>query len=153
MDLHSEFTHIIRGLNRHRIHYALIGGLALGFYDRPRFTKDIDILTLHSQIGAIRNLLASLDYDESAKPWTFHSSALTLHRFTKIEGTDMVMFDVLAGEKQFHTSILSRARKVRSESGMVKIAEIDDLISLKKLRNSDQDKVDIKNLKKAQRAS
>lgn len=39
---------ISRELNERQIPYSLIGALALGSYGFPRFTADVDILTVNS---------------------------------------------------------------------------------------------------------
>lgn len=39
MDLYEEFFLIVKTLNKKKVRFALVGGLALAFYDRPRFTR------------------------------------------------------------------------------------------------------------------
>jgi hypothetical protein len=41
MDLHDEFFSIIEAFEENDITYVVIGGIALAFHDKPRFTKDI----------------------------------------------------------------------------------------------------------------
>ena len=44
MNVFYEFHKIAKALQKAQIPYALIGGVAMAFHTRPRFTKDIDIL-------------------------------------------------------------------------------------------------------------
>ena len=149
MELYEEFTKIIKGFNKNRIKYAVIGGFAMGFYDNPRFTKDIDILTISTQVEKIKRFLLSIDFEEAAPPWMFKTSKLILHRFGKIENDETLMLDILIGEDEFYKKVIVNALGVKSENGIVKIATKEDLIKLKLKRNSDQDKIDIKRLKKS----
>lgn len=87
-----------------------------------------------------------LGYEESAPPWTFSNTKVTRRRYAKIENADVVPIDILIGEEVFHQKIIANAVKLASKTGTVKLARREDLIKLKSLRNSDQDKVDIKKL-------
>ncbi|MBN2037016.1 MAG: nucleotidyltransferase [Chitinispirillaceae bacterium] len=147
MDLYEEFFNIANALNKGRIHYALIGGIAMGYYAEPRFTKDIDVLTVESEMAKIGRVLQKLEYEECSQPWTFSKTRMTLHRYVKVEGTRMVTLDILVGNDALHKSIIEKTIKMKSHAGYVNIARKEDLIKLKKIRNSDQDKVDIKRLR------
>ena len=46
ISLFKEFFAVIKGINDQKLRYAIIGGIAMAFPDKPRFTKDIDILLL-----------------------------------------------------------------------------------------------------------
>jgi predicted nucleotidyltransferase len=146
MELYDEFFKITGAFNKARVKYALIGGIAMGYYSEPRYTKDIDFLTLQSEIMTIQSVLEKLDYEESAQPWTFIKTKITLRRFAKIEKSNVVSVDILIGEEPFHKKIITSAIKLVSKTGNVKIVKKEDLIKLKSIRNSDQDKVDIKKL-------
>ena len=61
MDLYDEFFKVIKELNKKRVRYAVIGVVAMSFFNRSRFTKDIDLLTIPSQMEQIRSILASLE--------------------------------------------------------------------------------------------
>ena len=57
-----------------------------------------------------------------------------------------MVVEALIGHEQRHRDIIKRAVVEESGSGSVSIARKEDLIWLKRLRNSDQDQVDIKRL-------
>ena len=122
----------------------------MSFYDEPRYTKDIDILTIPTELIKIKTILSKLGYEESAQPWKFNKTKITLYRYAKIEKTTVLPLDILAGEEVFHKNILKNAIKLKSENGLVKIANKEDLIKLKSIRNSKQDRVDIHKLSRSQ---
>ena len=43
MVLNQDFREFIELLNRHKVHYLIVGGYAVAFHGYPRYTKDIDI--------------------------------------------------------------------------------------------------------------
>jgi len=148
MDLYSEFFSIIAEFKGENIKYAVVGGIAMAFHDIPRFTRDIDILALPEDIPRISNILSGLGYRESSEPWTFKKTKLTLYRFVKIKGREHMLVDVLAGEESRYKKIILKAIKAESKKGPVSIAARKDLIWMKRIRNSAQDKADIRRLKK-----
>jgi Nucleotidyl transferase of unknown function (DUF2204) len=151
MNLYDEFFSIISVFNKHRVNYAVIGGIAMSFYANPRFTNDIDILSIPSCVNKIIKTLNGLDYEEISDRWTFKKTAIELIRFGKVEHSDFIPVDILIGSDDIHKEILKRSIRQRTGSGTVRLASVDDLIYLKKIRNSAQDKLDIKNLKKPDR--
>ncbi|MBW2005584.1 MAG: nucleotidyltransferase [Deltaproteobacteria bacterium] len=43
MKLPEDFKEFIELLNKHNVRYLIIGGYAISFYSRPKFTNDMDI--------------------------------------------------------------------------------------------------------------
>ena len=150
MNLFDEFSSIIKQFNSYSVSYAVIGGIAMAFHDEPRFTKDIDFLILPEEREKILQILEGLGYFESAEPWTFRNSQLTLHRFMKIAGEDHLVVDILYGSETRCREIVERAIIQDSSYGAVRVASRNDLIWLKQRRGSDQDQVDIRKLKSDQ---
>jgi hypothetical protein len=147
MELYREFFKIIEALNISGLPYAVVGGLAMAFHDVPRFTKDIDILGLPADMSAYSEVFKKLGYSVGGNPWTFKDSQLTMHRFIKpSEDEEFIVVDLLIGNLQEHRKMMDRVVLDDSYIGKVRLASREDLIALKKLRNSDQDQVDIKNL-------
>lgn len=62
MKVEKDFRDFIALLNRHEVHYLIIGGFAYSFYVEPRFTKDIDILIEQSMENAKKILKAIKDF-------------------------------------------------------------------------------------------
>lgn len=43
MNLPEDFKEFIELLNAHKVKYLIVGGYAVGFHSRPKFTNDLDI--------------------------------------------------------------------------------------------------------------
>lgn len=42
MEIPNDFKEFIELLNKHSVQYLIVGGYAVGFHSRPKFTNDID---------------------------------------------------------------------------------------------------------------
>lgn len=146
MNLFDEFFAIVREFHTEGIRYAVVGGIAMAFHDQPRFTRDIDLLIHPGDIESVAAILGRLGYFASASPWTFQKTKLTLHRFLKIVGEDDLMVDVLVGYEGKHAEMIEGALLEKTEQGDIRIARKEDIIWMKTLRDSDQDRVDIRKL-------
>lgn len=148
MNVFYEFYKVARQLELRDVKYALIGGVAMAFYNRPRFTRDIDVLINMNDLDTVSEALMKEGFKETAHPWTFKNTALTLHRFFKTEEDDEMIIDVLIAGSKEHQAIISRARVAESDTlGKIYVAQREDLVALKQLRNSKLDQVDIDELK------
>ncbi len=147
MNFYDEFFSVIKKLNQANIRYAVVGGIALSFHTRPRYTKDIDILILAKNIDDLRSILRKMGYIFEAVPWTFKNTNITLHRLTKIKGEDSLTIDLLVGYEERHKKIIENAIIEETEYGLICIASREDLIWMKHFRNSKQDIADIEALK------
>ena len=148
MNIFEEFSKIVKALEANNLKYALVGGVALAFHDQPRFTKDIDLLLIPDDIDYFSDVLSKLNFFASATPWTFKNTDMTLHRYIKIVEDDHLQLDVLTANSERSQQIIQNALEAESEYGTVRVASIEDLIWMKRKRNSDQDQVDIKKLEK-----
>ena len=144
--LFDEFFAAVQTLEEQTVPYAVVGGIALAFHNLPRFTQDIDLLALPEAATAADAALLACGFFESAEPWTFTNTAVTLHRYTKTAGEDFVLIDLLIGHEPRHRVIVERALTLSSQNGVVRLARQEDLIWLKQQRGSRQDLVDIENL-------
>ena len=146
MDLYNEFFSIMREFNSRGLKYTIVGGIAMAFHESPRFTRDIDILVLPEDIKEITEITNSLGYLESSSPWKVKDTNLILHRFVKTVAEDHLLLDILASNEDRYKKIIENSVSAESHEGIIRIARKSDLIWMKKLRNSDQDKVDIRKL-------
>ncbi len=147
MNVFYEFHKIVQHLQADRIEYVLIGGVAVAFHAEPRFTKDIDLLIQERELGRVGEVLKSEGYLKLSDPWTFRNSKLTLHRFIKIDDMDEMIVDVLVAGDDRHLEIIANALEAESKgTGVVRVASKDDLIWLKRQRNSKKDQADIESL-------
>jgi len=147
MNIFDEFLEIIQHIEREEIRYAIVGGVAMAFYAEPRFTQDIDMLLEPNDFEKARRILEQNGYIESAEPWTFKSTPLTLRRFFKAIDNDQMIIDLLVAGDKKHLEIIGNALIVRGEHGVAHVAGKSDIIWLKRQRNSLQDQADIERLK------
>ena len=149
MNVFYEFHKIVQQLERDKVPYALIGGVAMAFHSYARFTKDVDILTAEAELESIKKILISQGYHANDQSMSF-KSGLTLLRFWKFEEGDEMIIDVLMGSKPRHQEIIHNALETYSPgTGIVRVASKKDLIWLKSQRNSTLDKADIEHLKES----
>lgn len=147
MNVFDEFANLLAKLGKQEIRYALVGGVAVAFYTDPRFTQDIDLLVHVDDFEKIAKLLDDEGYIASAKPWTFSNVAIEMHRFLKpMPPDDQMMIDILIANDDKVTRIIEEALEAESEQGNVRVANKEDLIWLKRTRNSKQDQADIEKL-------
>lgn len=147
MNVFEAFQQLILRLEKEKIRYALVGGVALAFHTDPRFTQDIDLLVHADDFEKISKLLGDEGYFESAKPWTFSNVAIELHRFLKpVPPDDHMMIDILIANDDKVSKIIEDALEAESDQGNVRVASKEDLIWLKRTRNSKQDQADIERL-------
>lgn len=147
MNVFEEFKRLVLELEKHKVRYALVGGVAMAFYTEPRFTRDIDILVDSEDFERTKDILEKDGYFESASPWTFPEVAIDLHRFLKVadEGDEMLI-DILVAQSEEVRSVIGNAAEAKSAEGRVMVANKRDLIWLKRTRDSMQDQADIEKL-------
>jgi hypothetical protein len=137
----------MKELDNHRVRYARVGGVAMAFYTEPRFTKDIDLLVHADDFDRVKGILEKDGYFESASPWTFRNVAIELHRFLKVaDDEDEMLIDILVARDEEVRKVIQNAVEAESEEGRVMLANKQDLIWLKKTRDSKQDQADIEKL-------
>jgi hypothetical protein len=146
MNVFEEFKRLVMDLERHKVRYALVGGVAMAFYTEPRFTRDIDLLVDSEDYEKTKGILEKDGYFESASPWTFRKVAIELHRFLKVTPEDEMMIDILVAKTEEVRRIIRDALEAESEEGRVMLADRKDLKWLKGLRDSKQDQADIEKL-------
>ena len=147
MNVFEEFKRLIQELEKQKVRYALVGGVAMAFYTDPRFTQDIDLLVESVDFVKIKGILENEGYFESASPWTFSNVAIELHRFLKVAApVDEMMIDILIAKDDEVKRIIQDALEADSEEGRVMVANKKDLIWLKRTRYSKQDQADIEKL-------
>ena len=146
MNVFEEFKQLVMELERHKVRYALIGGVAMAFYAEPRFTRDIDLLVDFEDFEKVKGILDEIGYFESASPRTFRKVAIELHRFLNVTPEDETMIDILVAKTEEVRRVIRDAVEAESEHGRVMLANKKDLVWLKRLRDSKQDQADIEKL-------
>jgi hypothetical protein len=141
MSLHPDYKDILVAFEKHGVEYLLVGGYAVGFHGRPRFTKDLDLWVSPSaanlarvrgalvEFGAPRAMLDELDQaSEEDVLWM---------------GAPPVRVDILKGVPGGDFEKAYLARTLTSWDGVnVSLVSRLDLIALKRASGRPQDLVD-----------
>jgi hypothetical protein len=148
MDLHPDFRDFLAALDRAGVEFLIVGGYAVGFHDRPRYTKDIDILVSTAPANRARLVDALTAF---GAPRDVVDAAST-QAATEVlwMGQPPNRIDILAGIDAVDFDAAYSRRVVCDWAGVpVHVIGIDDLVANKRATNRDQDRLDVRNLEKA----
>jgi len=143
--LPADFVDLLTELERSGVHYVLLGGYAVGFHDRPRTTKDLDLL-IDSRARNIERAAQALS--------AFGAPRSVLNAFRTAAddevvwmGVPPVRIDLLrtADGIEFR-SCYSRRQRVRIGALEASVIGLDDLIANKQAADRPQDRADVKRL-------
>ena len=147
MKLPEDFKEFIELLNAYQVNYLVVGGYAVGFHSRPKFTHDIDIWIENSQDNAKKVLSVLNDFgfgelDISIKDLTNPDIIIQL-------GYTPLRIDLISDLSGLSFSV-AYTNKVRGNYLGVKanFISIEDLIKNKEMAGRDKDLEDIKWIKK-----
>jgi hypothetical protein len=108
---------ILRALNEAQIHYAIIGGVAMGYHSIPRATQDIDVLVSREDIPRVQRLL---------QPYYRRGTAVVM--IFDVEGTHL---DVLPATLRYGRTAIENAIDVLVHDIPAKVVSVRDLLLLK----------------------
>ena len=144
--IYPDFLELLHAFENHKVQYALIGGYAVGIYAEPRFTKDLDILISPTKANAKAVLAALTEYGAPVDNLTI--SDLSKPGLLYVFGISPLRVDILNGIKGADVKgIMKRVTSIDLSGISVRVANVKDLIALKKLAGRPQDKADIAKLK------
>ena len=145
MPLHPDFRDLLAVFAAHHVDYLVVGGYAVGFHARPRFTKNIDLWegnapeNLKRARGALEEFgapVAMLEQLESAQD----EDVLWM-------GVPPVRIDVVKGVPGGDFSACLARRVCASWEGVsVFVISKDDLIAIKRASGRPQDLLDVEAL-------
>jgi arginine repressor len=131
-------------LEKEKIPYILIGGLAVGILGEPRMTQDIDLIIFIPKSSApdFFNKLKKEGYD-------FNPSAVK--KDIKLKGAFRVTFrdlwvDFIVSSTDFEESAFKRRTKVKLLDRNVNIPSPEDLILLKLIPGRERDILDARSI-------
>lgn len=158
------FERILAELNKAKIRYLLIGGVAVNLHGFPRATGDLDIMiSLDSfNVRKFVNLIKRLHWKprvpvaldafadaETRKKWIKDKGMKVFSVYNPdkpIEHIDVMVEDYIDYQKAY------RRRKIISAGRMkVPVASINDLIRLKRIAGRERDEIDIRALTEIRR--
>lgn len=143
--IYQDFLELLRVLERHRVAYALIGGYAVGIHTEPRYTKGLDILIdpnkrnakavleALTEFGAPVNNLSIAELSKPGLLYVFGIPPLRVDILNRIKGVNVA-------------ALIKRSARVIIADTTLRVAQVSDLIKLKKLAGRKQDLADIEKL-------
>lgn len=158
--LYMFYENVFLALERHRVRYAVAGGVAVNLHGIPRMTADLD-LVVDLESENLRRFLQSmqelgyhprlpvpaeelLDQDKR-KDWIENRN---LHAFTFWnEKKPFEEVDVLLQVPQI-PNIIERAVRLQIESMTLFLVQLDDLMEMKRAAGREQDHADLDALEK-----
>ncbi len=155
-----DFQSIFRELNKQKIDYLVVGGLAVNFHGVPRMTYDIDLMIL-LQSENISKLVAKLtnwgyrpkipinpkDLADEAKrnSWIQEKGMKALNFYS--ETLPIGEIDIVFDSPIPYNELKSRAVMIELEGEKIPTVSIHDLIELKQKSGRKQDIADVEYLK------
>lgn len=153
---------ILRSLEKEKIDYAVIGGVAVVLYGYVRFTKDIDLLIDFSEDNVRRFLkvLAALNYqpgvpidpldmanEKKRQGWMKEKNVKVITFFNP--ESQLLQIDVLITKNLVD---MKRIRK-KIDGFEISIIDYDDLLKMKKETARPTDLIDIQKLQELRKMS
>jgi hypothetical protein len=148
--LPADFVDLLAAFADAEVRYLVIGGYAVGFHDRPRATKDLDLLVADDPANVERTCQALVAF--GAAPATIQALRRSANDEIVWFGVPPVRVDLLksAAGIDFSTAY---TRCVRMAAGdlAIPVVGLDDLIAMKRAADRDQDRVDVRRLERRQK--
>lgn len=125
MDFKKVMSLLIDNFQKENIHYALIGGFALGLLGIPRATVDLDFLVHRDDLSKIDKIMKINGYECVFKSENVSQYISPLRVFGEI--------DFLHAFREIAISMLERAKELDIFEGSLKIKVLtpEDIIGLK----------------------
>lgn len=150
MNVEKDFEELLGLFNKHKVRYCIVGAFAVGFYARPRYTKDMDIL-VEASIENGQKITRAL------KEFGFGSLSLSAEDFSeegKIVqlGYEPVRIDILTSINGLNFKKIWKNRNTgKYGEKRVFFIGLNELIHAKRFSGRDQDKADLKILSSGKR--
>jgi hypothetical protein len=155
-----DFQTIFKELNRIRIDYLVVGGLAVNFHGVPRMTYDIDLMALLESENILK-LVTQLTHwgykpkiptdprdlaDETKRnSWVREKGMKALNFYS--ETLPIGEIDILIETPIPYEELKNRAIKVELQDEKIPTVSIHDLIELKLRAGRKQDLADVEHLR------
>ena len=148
MILSEDFEDFLKLLNQYRVNYLIVGGYAMAFHGKPRYTGDLDIWIDISEENASKMVMVINDFgfasvgfgiDDFSKPNLINQIGYPPLRIDILTSIDGVLFEEAFSEK---------LEIELEEDFKVNYIGLDDLIKNKKSSGRKIDVADVSDLEK-----
>jgi len=137
----------IRALNKNRIRYLVVGGMAVNLYGIHRLTKDMDLMIdlSRSHFEKFMKVIRALGYGTKApeEKW----GKLTAIAFSNRKDEDK-RIDVFLKNPIDFTRAFNKRKIFRTDNFKISCVSLDDLVALKNKANRLRDWIDIGSLER-----
>jgi predicted nucleotidyltransferase len=158
--INLDYKAIFKELNKLKINYLVVGGLALNFHGVPRMTYDIDLMILPQSDNILRLVTKLTQWGYKPKiPVDPRDLANEAKRSIWIQNKGMKALNFYSGKLPIgeidlvfdsplpYDRLQKRAVKIELQGERIPTISIHDLIELKLLAGRKQDLADIESLK------
>jgi hypothetical protein len=145
LDLRDELDALTRSLDAAGIPYAVCGALALAIHGHPRATRDLDLLAPAAWLLPFKAVARSHGFVLEALPMTFASSGITVHRMSRISGSQLLTLDLLLAEGSL-APVWETRERVETARGPLWVVSRQGLVTMKLAAGRPQDLADLATL-------
>jgi predicted nucleotidyltransferase len=144
MDLRFEAAwEVHQFLNKHRIPYVIIGGIAIQKWGDPRFTKDVD-MTIATSLTESTASLVRLITTRFPSRITDAQAFVRRSRMILVTASNGIEIDISLAMPGYEDEVLARAVDYELEKGKhIRLCSAEDLIIHKSVAGRPQDVTDI----------
>lgn len=154
------FESIFKHLNKAKIEYLVVGGVAVNLYGYVRYTGDLDLLILlsESNLNKLDTVMRKMKYSErlpvsvlslkdekQVKKWLKEKNMLA-YTFNPPKN-NILQIDVIIEESLKFSQFDKRKNIIKLGKVQIPVVSIKDIIAMKKKANRDKDKIDVDVLK------
>lgn len=153
------YEQVFKALNRDKVKYLIIGGMAVNLYGLPRFTNDLDIFAELSEENLLKLVKAlkklgfkprvpvrpeDLADKKKREEWKRKRNMVVFSLYNEKIPYEVV--DVLLNTTLDFTKAYKRRREIGAAGIKIPLVSIGDLLTLKKTSSRKQDLADLKAL-------
>lgn len=155
----TEYEKIFSTLNRHKVKYLVVGGVAVNLYGYMRFTADIDIIILLEErnLSKMEEAMKELEYGprlpvqlkalndkKQVEQWMKRKN-LKAYTFNPPKGA-MMQIDIIIEESLNFENIARQSTFKKAGEIRIPLVGLEDLIKMKKKANRPKDNLDLSTL-------
>jgi hypothetical protein len=147
-DLPADFVELLAAFDRADVRYLVIGGYAVGYHDRPRTTKDLDLLldAAPHNMRRVCEALTAFGAPPSVAEDLLVAAADEIVWF----GGPPLRVDFLKQASGIDFPDIWSRRVIDRWNGVpVSIVSRDDLVRIKRAAGPEQDLIDARNLERS----
>lgn len=130
------------------LNYAIIGGVGVSVWSKPRATQDVDMVVLldTAQLTSLTNQAEKFGFIADSKE-TQHLIKSDMFRLRyKIDAHNLIKFDLILATYPYYQALLQRKKYFFFGKIKLPFAQPEDLIILKLISNRPQDSIDVSNI-------